>query len=194
MQHLCSGFCSKSIICDTCAADLIVCLPNKMPKSAFATPVQRILCQKQHLRHLCSGFATPVQHPCSGFATLVQRIWCQNQHLRHLCSGFGARISICFEPDVHSTARPRARTHSIAQVSQMRCTGVANADLGTKIRCAGVANTDFGTKSAAQVSQMLILASVGVKRRLNPLHRYRKWQFWHQIRCTGVANGDFGLF
>ncbi len=63
---------------------------------------------------------------------------------------------------------------SAAQVSQIRCTGVANADFGTKsaaqvsqIYCTGVANADLGTESAAKVSQMPILAP-------NPLHRRRK--------------------
>ena len=44
----------------------------------------------------------------------------------------------------------------------------------------------WGIKSAAQASQMLLLAS-------NLLHMCCKCCFRHQIRCTGVANGASGI-
>ena len=61
----CTGtvFCCTRVVfgakirnCDTCAVDLVALSLAKIPKAAFATPVQRIWCQSQHLRRLCSGF------------------------------------------------------------------------------------------------------------------------------------------
>ncbi len=68
---------------------------------------------------------------------------------------------------------------SAAQVSQMLILAQKSAAQVSQIPI-------WATKSDAQVSQMATVA--------NPLHRCRKWQFWHQIRCTGVANFDFGIF
>ncbi len=56
----------------TCAADVV-------PEAAFATPVQRIydtyaaecVCEKQHLRHLCSGFGAQSSICDTGAADVV---------------------------------------------------------------------------------------------------------------------------
>ena len=71
-----------------------------MQKSPFATPVEQILGQNQHLRHLCIGFCSNVAHfhkQKSPFATPVERFLVQNQHVRCLCIGFWSKKHIFSE-------------------------------------------------------------------------------------------------
>ena len=95
LRRLCSRFDTRSSICDACAADAApatpvrssicdACAADLPPEAAFATLVQQICCQNQHLRCLCSRFA-------------AGRSICDacKQHLRRLCSRFDARCSIC---------------------------------------------------------------------------------------------------
>ncbi len=77
LRHLCSAFWSKNTICDTCASDFGSTCFMFMPKSLFATPVQRILVQNHCVPHLCIGLRTICDTGGGGAASRLShaRFW-----------------------------------------------------------------------------------------------------------------------